>query len=275
MIELRLARLEEETMTNLTADVKAYIMAEGAELVGVAPLNRFLEAPVGHRPEDILPGARSVIVYGFPMLESTFRSPSPRVYVLRYHQLREMSQNSGYKVCHFLERRGHYAVNLPGTAPMTVEDKILFADFSYRHAAVLAGLGEIGWNQLLVTPRYGPRVWLMAVITTAELAPDPLLEGIICLREKCNLCIEQCPQKALTPGQSTDKSKCARRPAQFGLSHLLRHLKDVMNEKDPQRREALLLGPTTWGLWMHLQYGGPEDRCHSCVSACPVGKAQT
>ncbi len=259
-------------MDNLTAEVKAFAMAEGAELVGVAPADRFVEAPAGHKPEDILPGARSVIVFAFLMLESTFMSPNPRVYVLRYHQLREMSQNSGYKVCHFLERRGHYAANLPATAPMTVEDKILFADFSYRHAAVQAGLGEIGWNQLLVTPKYGPRVWLMAVITTAALTPDPPFQEMVCLREKCNLCIEQCPQKALTPGQPTDKSRCTRRPDQFGLSHLLKHMKDILNEKDPQRREALIFGSTTWGLWMHLQYGGPEDRCHYCISACPIGK---
>ncbi len=261
-------------MDSITSEVKTFVIAQGAELVGIAPVERFVNAPAGHRPEDILPGARSVIVYALPMLESTFVSPNPRVYVLRYHQLREMSQNSGYKVCHFLERKGYYAVNLPGTAPMTLQDRILFADFSYRHAAVQAGLGEIGWNQLLVTPRYGPRIWLMAVITTAVLTPDNPFQESLCLREKCNLCIEQCPQKALTPGKPTDKSKCTRRPGQLGLSHLLRHINEIMNEKDPEKKEALLLGPTTWGLWMHLQYGGPENRCHYCVSSCPVGKPE-
>jgi len=262
-------------MEDFTAEVKSYIKTQGAELVGVGPVERWARAPEGHRPEDILPGARSVIVYAFPMLESTFMSPNPRVYVLRYHQLREKTQNSGYEVCHFLERRGHYAVNFPGTAPMSVEDKILFSDFSYKHAAELTGLGEIGWNQLLLTPQYGPRVWLMAVITTAELIPDPLLEKNVCLGEECNLCIEQCPQKALTPGQPTDKSKCTRRPNQYGLSHLIKHMKDILNENDPKKRDNLLYGPTTWGIWMHLQYGGPDNRCHYCVSACPVGKTET
>jgi len=261
-------------MGNITDEVKTYVIGEGAEIVGVAPVGRFGEAPAGHRPEDILPAAKSVVVYGFPMLESTFVSPNPRVYGLRYNQLREMSQNSGYKVCRFLERRGHYAVNLPGTAPLTLKDRILFADFSYRHAAVQAGLGEIGWNQLLLTPRYGPRIYLMAVITTAELTPDPLFQGTLCLRDKCNLCVEQCPQRALVPGQPTNTSKCTSRPGQFGLSHLLRHIKDILNEKDPEKKQALLLGTTTWGLWMHLQYGGPENRCHYCMSACPIGKVK-
>ena len=259
-------------MSHLTAEVETFVMNQGASLFGVAPVERWAEAPQGYKPEDILPGARNVIVYAFPMLESTFKSPNPRIYVLRYHQLREMTQNSGYKVCHFLERRGYDAVNLPGTAPLSLEKKILFSDFSYRHAAVLAGLGEIGWNQLLITPQYGPRVWLMAVITTAELTPSPLLQKALCLREKCNRCIEQCPQQALTPDQPTDTHRCTSRPNQYGLSHLIRHLKDVVREEDPKKREALLFGSTTWGLWMHLQYGGPDDRCHYCVSSCPVGR---
>jgi len=261
---------------NLTSKVKSFISEKGAPLIGIAPVERFAKAPKGCQPEDLLPGATNVIMFAFPMLESTFITPNPRVYVLRYHQLREKSQNVGYEVCRFIEDQGFHAVNLPGTAPMDVEDKkILFGDFSYRHAAVEAGLGEIGWNQLLITPQYGPRVWLMAVITDAPLVADPRLKKEVCKKEKCNLCVPACPQGALTPGQPTDKSKCTRRPKQFGLAHLVKHLKDIENEKDPAKRQELITGPTTWALWMHLQYGGPPDRCHFCVSSCPIGKKET
>ena len=258
---------------NLTSEIRSFILGKGAALVGVAPVERFAKAPKGYQPQDILPEATNVIVFAFPMLESTFLSPNPRIYVLRYHQLREISQNVGYEVCRFIEDRGFNAVNLPGTAPLDVEEKkILFGDFSYRHAAVEAGLGQIGWNQLLITPEFGPRVWLMAVITSAPLLPDARFEQDLCQREDCNLCIKLCPQGALTPGQPTDKSKCTRRPKQYGLSHLIKHIKDILNEKDMARREELLCGPTTWALWMHLQYGGPPDRCHICLSCCPIGK---
>jgi NAD-dependent dihydropyrimidine dehydrogenase PreA subunit len=57
---------------------------------------------------------------------------------------------------------------------------------SHRHAAVAAGLGEFGWNNLFMTPDAGPRVRLATVITTVELEPDPMYHGDpICDKERC------------------------------------------------------------------------------------------
>ena len=44
------------------------------------------------------------------------------------------------------------------------------AFFSHRHAAFLAGLGNFGVNNMLLTPEYGPRVRFGSVFTSAELA---------------------------------------------------------------------------------------------------------
>ena len=52
--------------------------------------------------------------------------------------------------------------------------------FSNRHAAVRAGLGEFGLNNVVVTPEYGPRVRFNSVITQAELEPSPLLKEKVC-----------------------------------------------------------------------------------------------
>ena len=40
------------------------IRGQGANVVGVGPAERFAGAPKGHRPEDIVPGARSVVTFG-------------------------------------------------------------------------------------------------------------------------------------------------------------------------------------------------------------------
>lgn len=256
----------------ITAEVKEFARRLGADLVGVAPVERFGGAPPGHRPEELLPGARSVIVAAARLLTSTFISPNPRVYVLRYWQLRSRLQDAGYELCRFLEDLGHYAINFPSTAPQDAgpQTKMLFADFSYRHAAPLAGLGEIGLNNLVITPQFGPRVWLMAVITTAELSPDPPFTDSLCPREECNICVEKCPQGALSP-QGIERGKCTRRPGEFGLTGLLRHLRNIVEEKDPAKQRELIYGPTTWGLWMHLQYGAGPSRCNSCIALCPIG----
>ena len=44
-----------------TYEIKAYVKSLGAAKVGVAPVERFEGAPRGHRPQDFLPSARSVI----------------------------------------------------------------------------------------------------------------------------------------------------------------------------------------------------------------------
>lgn len=257
---------------SLTKKVKDLARKLGADKVGIAPMERFAGAPKGHHPEDLLPGAKSVIVTATRMLDSSFVTPNPRVYVLRYWQLRGRLQDMGYDLCRFLEDSGHYAINFPSTAPQDCgpETKLLFADFSYRHAAQLAGLGEIGLNQLLITPEFGPRAWLMAVITTAQLTPDPLLTDVVCPREKCNLCVEKCPQEALS-AQGIDRGRCVRRPGEFELVGLLKHLKSILDEKDPDKKKELIFGPTTWGLWMHMQYGAGPSRCNACIALCPVG----
>ena len=69
--------------------------------------------------------------------------------------------------------------------------------FSHRHAATRAGLGEFGYNNLVLTPQYGCRQRFNSIITDAELEPDPLITKPICLRDKCRLCFPACHMDAL------------------------------------------------------------------------------
>ncbi|MCM8788616.1 MAG: hypothetical protein NC907_02370 [Candidatus Omnitrophica bacterium] len=66
-----------------------------------------------------------------------------------------------------------------------------------RIAGFLAGLGEIGYSELLLTPEFGPRQRIGIVITEAELEPDPVLEpGVIC--DRCMACVRECPGNAIS-----------------------------------------------------------------------------
>jgi epoxyqueuosine reductase QueG len=67
---------------------------------------------------------------------------------------------------------------------------------SLRHYAVLAGLGSIGKNSLLLTPRFGSMVELGAVITDMTLNGDFPIEKGICI-PGCYRCIQSCPKRAL------------------------------------------------------------------------------
>lgn len=44
------------------AELKAVARNLGADLAGIAPVERFAGAPEGFKPTDIMPGAQSVVV---------------------------------------------------------------------------------------------------------------------------------------------------------------------------------------------------------------------
>ena len=66
---------------DLTSEVKQAALGFGADVVGIAPVERWDEhVPEGHRPADLLPGARSVVVVGARgPTAGAWRSPNPRV----------------------------------------------------------------------------------------------------------------------------------------------------------------------------------------------------
>ena len=81
-------------------------------------------------------------------------------------------------------------------------------DLSHKHAAVLAGLGEIGLNTLLINPRFGTRLMLASVVTNAPVQPDLPFADTLCMRSDCRECITSCPVKAIHPSGEVDKVKC-------------------------------------------------------------------
>jgi epoxyqueuosine reductase QueG len=73
-----------------------------------------------------------------------------------------------------------------------------YGPFSHRHAATRAGLGEFGYNNVVLSREFGPRQRFNSIITDAELTPDPLISEPICLRDKCKLCLKACIMECIT-----------------------------------------------------------------------------
>ncbi len=65
--------------------------------------------------------------------------------------------------------------------------------------AVMAGLGEIGRINRLVTPEYGPMVRTFKMVTNLPVAPTkPIDAGIMDFCRQCKVCAEYCPSGALS-----------------------------------------------------------------------------
>lgn len=76
-----------------------------------------------------------------------------------------------------------------------------------KQLAVEAGLGWIGRQSLLVTPRFGTYVLLGELLLTDDAdAYDPPFEGSRCGR--CHNCIESCPTGAIVAPKVIDTGRC-------------------------------------------------------------------
>lgn len=109
-------------------------------------------------------------------------------------------------------------------------------------AAALSGLGMIGRNGLLITPKYGSWVFIGEIVTTLRLETS----GEIHSCSSCGLCEKKCPTGALSGG-SVDKAKC--------LSEITQRKGELTDEQKLLIRES----GCAWG-------------CDVCQLVCPYNR---
>jgi len=257
-------------MSDLTSEFKAFATAH-VDVVGVAPVSRLEKAPAGYKPTDILPSAASVVVIGV----QTVGDESAHTHVIQANDWTTAleTNRSAYYCAKWLRNKGYAAAPISVFIPLDMFKEGGFrADFSHRHAAVEAGLGEIGLSNLLLTPQFGPRVKLASIITNAPLEADPRFEQSICLRETCNLCIDKCPAGALTASGEIDKPKCLRQSHKYGYGTFLRWLRGLLEAEKDKIRE-LLRDPALFEFFQFLEMSGSAE-CGECARVCPIGRKQ-
>lgn len=75
-----------------------------------------------------------------------------------------------------------------------------------RAWAVKAGLGWIGKNSMLITPRNGSWFFIGEIITNLELDYDQSYSGDYC--GDCSRCVDSCPTRAIVSDRMIDSRKC-------------------------------------------------------------------
>jgi len=193
-------------------EIKERAFRLGADLCGIAPIDRFAGAPKGFGPADICDECRSVVVFAarFPKGSLSAKSPSPYTFV-RNRMVERLDTISFALACE-LERAGVVSIPIPSSEPYDFWD----ADrrhgrgiLSLKHAGVLAGLGVMGKNTLLITEALGNMIWLGAVLVSEALDPDPMATFSAC-GDACRICLDTCPAHALD-GVTIDQERCRER----------------------------------------------------------------
>ena len=178
-----------------SADIKSLARSLGADLCGIAGVDRFAHAPQGYHPRDVMPACRSVISFACRFPVGTLHCNTPVPYTRVRNSITAKMDRIALDLCMHLDSAGFLAAPIPtNESEWDARTERWRSIISQKHAAQAAGLGTIGRHSLLITPEFGSMVWLGAVLTDAVLSPDPLLEPAC---TGCNLCIDACPVNAL------------------------------------------------------------------------------
>ena len=193
----------EVSLLNLTERIKQMAL-EHVDLVGVSDAQKYDAVPSGKKPGDLLPGARSVVVVAHELNRSltaplsvskqTGEVTTRKVYDGHLDATNKALNLVTHVVGRFLGKQGYKWMALP-TDGIT-DAGTLSGLFSFKHAAVLSGLGRFGRHSLVLTPQHGPRQRFAVLLTDAELEPDPeLSQPDPCAG--CHVCLDVCPPKVL------------------------------------------------------------------------------
>ncbi len=193
-------------MTLTAQAVKEFAKSRGADLCGIANVERFEGAPEQMDVRYVFPEARSAIVIGRRIPRGVYRGIEEGTHwsnytFYGYNRLNTLFMpKAQYETACFIEDHAFEAVPVypgvgeaePQREPVREGQPGMNVYPQIRIAATAAGLGEPGWSKVFLSPEFGPRQRLCMILTDAELEPDPLVEpNSIC--NLCMDCVDECP----------------------------------------------------------------------------------
>lgn len=207
----------------------------GADLVGIASIDRFEGAPMRQDPRYIFPEAKSCIVLAFRIPRGYFRGIEEGTHFSNYTAMGYAGINEVFaptvlrQLCCRIEDSGYEAVPLPNIylrpnvgwhGPVTPRRSIPVREglpepdvmIDMRVAAFAAGLGEFGYSKVFLTPEFGPLQRFAALLTDYAFTPDPLFGGKIC--DRCKRCVKTCSGCAISATE-TERITIAGRVCEF------------------------------------------------------------
>jgi epoxyqueuosine reductase QueG len=176
-----------------TVKLKKKIKKWGADLVGIADLGPLKDLEVN--PPDLLYGFERAVSIAVRIPAAVFEQiedrPTP-LYASVYQTANRLLDEMAFKTSVMLQNDGY--VSLPVPASQVLDRKNWTAAISHKAVARMAGIGWQGKNLLLITAKYGSRVRLVTILTSALLKADSPVKNRC---GECTMCRDACPVGAI------------------------------------------------------------------------------
>jgi epoxyqueuosine reductase len=250
----------------IVEEIRKIAEGEHIPVLGIGPAPKMANESPGHRPEDLMPGARSLICFGMPVPRQVYRMPTYGVETiwrsqnLYYRRLDTLS----IRLAALLEESGEQAVPVYGCMPLGINEKGEVVGYLNQiRMGEVTGIGSIGKNGLLLHSRYGARLMLGGVVTTAALPdmryPDADQPGC---PPGCRICVDACPVKAISLDEKrVNVMRCLGYTARTPLMSRLKFA--ILRAYRPESAARLMNLTAFDEHTFHI--------CSRCVALCPYG----
>jgi len=206
-----------------------------------------------------------------------------------------------FNISQFIERTfGYTAVPVPsgpmhnvtpGNVPLPAfvgSKRVQYIIHSER-AAYAAGLGDIAWNNMLVTEENGPRQAIGIVVTNMELDYDAPYSGEkLCDPAKCGICTKLCPTCAIpaadgekdsyvVAGQTVEMAKINANACAVASMAFRKEFSGKFNNPDlimnnnPTDEEIIDAYRNKMPISPYSLDHFPKHFCNKCMIYCPLG----
>lgn len=178
---------------NIYNELKEFCLNQGADLFGVADMSGIKDK--FNLSKDITQDLNRAISLGVRLSKKVLdeiQNEPTKLYFHHYKTANFFLDQLAFRVTNWIQRKDALVLSIPASQIVDWQKQI--AHLSHKHIAVLAGLGWIGRNNLLVNPKLGAQIRLVTVLTNLEIKIDkPLLEDCA----DCYDCLKSCPVQAI------------------------------------------------------------------------------
>lgn len=166
----------------------------GAELFGIADITEIKKDFL--ISQKVLDKFDKAICLGIRLsasiLEEISSSPT-RLYFHHYRMVNICLDQMALRLYNYIQQKGYSALPVPASQILDWQNQK--AHLSHKKIGVLAGLGWIGRNNLLVNNKLGSQFRLVSVLTDIPASTDkPVKENCA----SCVACIQACPSNAIS-----------------------------------------------------------------------------